>query len=183
MSIKNDELKTILLDFQYNVPDCRNQWITIEVLRKIIYYYYDFRNGLDFTYQQLVKALNQFGNVEYKTEEGNETGFHRRSKKMDIIETKTRMTARVTFLLITLDTSTQPYKPLNNFEWHQLQNKSNQMNICNLFPSFLERFQMNSGWRKADMKLVSLRQKMQIPVISSPLIISYWNSPSAHQLF
>jgi hypothetical protein len=62
-----------LIDLHHNEMTVNDKWLTLEVIRKLIYSRFDFSDGIDFTTGDLKRAVNALGPVASKISQGNHT--------------------------------------------------------------------------------------------------------------
>jgi hypothetical protein len=92
------------IDLHHNETTINGKWLTLEVIRKLIYSRFDFSDGIDFTAGDLKRAVNALGPVASKISQGNHTRIHLREKA-----TRACLTA---FILLSSSKDTQPEEPI-----------------------------------------------------------------------
>ena len=63
MSNLRNLIKSAVLDFQAHKNACSGKWLSLQAWHTILYKYYGFGEGLDFTIEDLTKAFKFIGPV------------------------------------------------------------------------------------------------------------------------
>jgi hypothetical protein len=103
MVMERKIIPSALVELGKEESTTRDNWLTVDAWKKLIYICYDFDSTIDFSISDFNRALNLLGTVHLKVLTGNNTGMHLREKFCPVFNKdgkNTGKTQRKLFLLL-----------------------------------------------------------------------------------